>query len=219
MMRVLTAALLIATLAAAAPARPRTPAPRGAAAKVGQWKLVTDQMNANMQSGSFSAPGHVTMTRADGSVIAADRASGNYKQHKATLFGNVSVHDASGTFGLQSARGTQAQSRGPATLTTDELRVDDSTHLYDALGNVHYVQGDTSADAQSAHLNDATHVLNMTGKVHVVQGDRTLDSDRATYDTQTGYGEADDNVTVTFPGVTPTFATPKPISIKAPKIP
>lgn len=157
------------------------------------------------------------MTRADGSVIKADRANGNYKKKQAVLVGNVSVHDTSGTFGLSSAKGTQAQSRGPATLTSDRLRVDDEAHLYDANGNVHYEQGDTHVDAASAHLDDATHILTLTGKVHIVQADRTLDAQTASYNTQTGSGEADSNVVMTFPGVTPSIATPKPI--KAPVIP
>jgi lipopolysaccharide assembly outer membrane protein LptD (OstA) len=62
-------------------------------------------------------------------------------------------------------------------------------------------------------------MLTLVGKVHVVQGDRTLDADTATYNTQTGTGEADDNVLVTFPGVTPSIATPKPITVKGPAIP
>ena len=186
-------------------------APQSTNAKVGEWDLRTGRLNANLASGAFSAPGKVTLTRSDGSVIVADRANGNYKQRKANLFGHVSVHDASGTFGLKSAQG--AQSRGPATLTSDELRLDDNTHLYDASGSVHYEQGETTADAKTAHLNDATHELELTGKVHVVQSDRTIDADRAIYNTQTGAGEADSNVVVTFPGITPTFATPKPIKI------
>lgn len=209
---------LIVALVAAAP-KPHPSAAPNAAAKVGQWTLVTDQLHANLATGQFSAPDHVTMTRADGSTIQADRASGNYKQQKASLLGNVSVHDTSGTFGLKSAQGTQASSRGPATLTADELLLDDKVRLYDAKGNVHYAQGDTDVDAQTAHLNDNTHVLDLAGKVHVVQGDRTLDADTATYNTQTGTGEASSNVTVTFPGVTPSIATPKPITIKGPAIP
>jgi lipopolysaccharide export system protein LptA len=183
------------------------------------WTLITDQVNANMASGAFSAPDHVKMTRTDGSTVEADRANGNFKQHQASLFGHVTIHDASGTFGLKSAQGTQAQSRGPATLTADELRVDDQTHLYDANGNVHFTQGDTTADAQTAHLNDATHVLTMTGKVHLVQGNRIIDAESATYNTRSGFGEADKNVTIMFPGITPSIATPKPIKIKGPAIP
>lgn len=211
-------AVLVALVAAAPARRSRVPA-TVTPSPTPQWHLVTDQLHANMRTGAFSAPDPLTMTRTDGSVIQADRATGNYKQHDATLYGHVSVHDASGTFGLKSAKGTQAQSRGPATLTADELHVNDKTRLYDAKGNVHLVQGDTTVRAQTAHLNDATHVLHLVGKVHVVQGDRTLRSDRATYNTQTGFGVANNNVLITFPGIKPSIATPKPIKIKGPKIP
>ncbi len=202
--------LAIAALVAAAPS-PKS----GAAAKIGEWNLTTDQLTANLFSGAFAAPHHVTLTRADGSIIVADRATGNYKKRQANLFGHVSVHDASGTFGLRSAQ--SEQSRGPATLTSDQLSLDDAAHLYDAKGNVHYEQGQTNVDAQTAHLNDATHELDLSGKVHVVQADRTLDADSATYNTLSGDGEASTNVLITFPGITPTFATPKPL--KVPKIP
>lgn len=197
--------IAIAALVAAAPA----PKP-SASAKIGEWNLKTDQLSANLASGGFDAPHHVTLTRSDGSVIVADRATGNYKQRQANLFGHVSVHDASGTFGLKSAG---EQPRGPATLTSDELHVDDSAHLYDASGSVHYEQGDTTADAQKAHLNDVTHQLDLSGKVHTVQADRTLDADTVTYNTLTGAGEANANVLMTFPGITPSFATPKPLKI------
>ena len=97
--------------------------------------------------------------------------------------------------------------------------MDDVTHLYDAVGSVHYAQGQTTVDAEKAHLNDLTHRLDLSGKVHVVQGERTLDADTATYNTMTGDGEADGNAMMTFPGVTPSIATPKPIKLPGVKIP
>ncbi len=206
-------AILLLLGAAAAHARPST----HSSASVGQWDLQTDRLSANMGSGDFSAPDRVTLTRADGSVIHADRANGNYKQRQAALYGHVSLQDTGGTFGLKSAK--PAQSRGPAMLTSDQLHVDDTAHLYDAKGHVHYEQADTNVDAENAHLNDVTHQLDLTGKVHVIEGDRTLDADRATYNTLTGQGVAQNNVTLTFPGITPSIATPKPIVIKKPKIP
>jgi lipopolysaccharide assembly outer membrane protein LptD (OstA) len=207
-MKRLFAAALLGTMLAAAP--------KSAAAPVGAWNLVTQQLNANVQSGAFSAPGPVTMTRADGSKVVADRATGNYKTKQAQLFGHVRVDDRSGTFGLKSASGDH---RGPALLTADELRIDDRSHVYDALGNVHYDQGTTTADADAAHLNDVTHRLVLTGKVHVVEGDRLLDAQTAVYNTATGAGEANGDVTMIFPGGFITLATPKPIVIKRPKIP
>jgi|SRR5579884_949028 len=217
MIRAAIAALM---LVAALTPKPSTAPKPSAQAKIGEWNLQTDRLTANLASGEFDAPDHVTLTRADGSVIQADRAGGNYKQRQATLAGHVSVRDVSGTFGLQSAQNANAaQPRGPATLTSDDLKLDDAAHLYDASGNVHYEQGETKVDAQTAHLNDATHELDLSGKVHVVRADQTLDAERATYNTQSGDGTAEKNVMVTFPGAPITIATPKPINIKKPKIP
>ncbi|HEV3152466.1 MAG TPA: LPS export ABC transporter periplasmic protein LptC [Candidatus Baltobacteraceae bacterium] len=207
--------LVAAALPKAVPPVTKTPSPAPAQQPV--WNMKTSQMNANMLSGRFSAPNHVLLLRGDGSTVDADRAAGNYKQKRASLFGHVTVHDVGGTLGLHSA--TNVQTRGPATLTADELHVDDQNHTYDAAGHVHYEQADSIADADTAHLNDATHELDLRGKVHVVQGDRTIDSDHATYNTLTGLGQADTNVTITMPGPSPSIATPKPITLKKPKIP
>jgi len=206
------AASLILLIAAAPKATPSAKS----SATVGAWTLVTTEVEANLKTGAFKAPQHVTMTRADGSIVEADKATGNYKKKQAVLTGNVSVHDASGTFGLKSA---QAVKRDPATLTADTVTINDVTHLYDADGSVHYAQGQTAVDAQKAHLNDLTHRLDLSGKVHVVQGERTLDADTATYNTATGDGEADGNAMMTFPGAPISVATPKPITLHGPKIP
>jgi lipopolysaccharide export system protein LptA len=202
------------SFASAAPEKNAPPAK--ATASVGGWTLTTTEVEANLKTGAFKAPKHVTMTRADGSVVDADSATGNYKRKRAVLVGHVSVHDASGTFGLKSA---QAVHRDPATLTADKVALDDVSHLYDAKGSVHYAQGPTTVDADTAHLNDVTHRLDLSGKVHVVQGERTLDAATATYNTATGDGEADGNAMMIFPGVTPSIATPKPIILRGPKIP
>lgn len=198
------AALIAASACIAQAAQPK------ATATVGSWTLATTQMAFNPSTGDFSVPVPLTMTRADGSTVQADRGSGNYKKKTAALYGHVTVHDVSGTFGLKSSSGA---SRGPATLSTDQLMLDDAAHVYDAQGHVHYVQGETTVDAQRAHLNDVTHKLNLSGAVHAVQGERTLDSETATYNTLTGEGEADGNATLIFPGAAPTIATPKPIVI------
>lgn len=212
--RYAAALMLAAASGSLAMAAPKKAPPAQSA--VGGWTLKTDEIEANLKTGNFNAPHHVTMTREDGSVVDADQAQGNFKRKRATLTGNVSVHDASGTFGLRSA---QAVKRDPATLTADTVALDDLAHVYDADGNVHYSQGQTTVDAQKAHLNDVTHRLDLSGKVHVVQGQRTLDSDTATYNTVTGDGEADGNAMMIFPGFVPSIATPKPIILHGPKIP
>ncbi|MBV9271580.1 MAG: LPS export ABC transporter periplasmic protein LptC [Candidatus Eremiobacteraeota bacterium] len=209
----IASAAFVATIAAA-PRSAKTPHKPKESVAVGGWTLETEQLDADTQNGDFSSPVKVHLTRGDGSTIDADRANGNYKRHQANLFGHVEIHDVSGTFGMKSAQNAPHQ---PATLATDELRVDGTTRVYDAQGNVHYEQGESTAEADHARLNDVTHRLDMVGKVHVVQGDRTLFADRATYDTVSGHGLAEGNVRMEFPGVTPVIATPKPITIK--KIP
>ena len=206
----LTLAIFGGSLAGAAPKKTVT------TTTIGGWTIQATETDMNLASGAFAVPHPFTMTRLDGSTVNADRAVGNYKKKQAVLYGHVSVHDANGTFGLHSA---QPAHHDPATLTADTLKIDDASHLYDADGNVHYVQGQTTADADTAHLNDVTHRLDLSGKVHVVQGERTLDAQTATYNIATGDGEADGNAMMTFPGGTASIATPKPIIIRGPKIP
>jgi len=210
--RIAAAALTLEAFAGS----PAGAAPKKVVTTIGGWTIQTDQTDLNLASGAFAVPHAFTMTREDGSTVTADRAVGNYKKKQAVLYGHVSVHDANGTFGLKSA---QTVHHEPATLTADTLKLDDALHLYDADGNVHYVQGQTTVDAQMAHLNDVTHRLDLSGKVHIVQADRTLDAQTATYNTATGDGEADGNAMMTFPGLAPSIATPKPIIIRGPKIP
>ena len=205
MKRIAALAVVVATIAAAPQAT----------TTVGAWSMVTERLNADLRTGAFSAPDHVEMTRADGSTVTADRASGNYKQRLVTLYGNVVLHDEGGSFGLQSARSNE---RGPANLTADTLTFDDATHLYDASGHVHYTQADRSMDAEHAHLDDESHELTLDGDVHVVDGNRTLDAQHAVYNTQSGLGQAAGNVVMEFPGAHIAIATPKPIVIKGPKI-
>lgn len=208
MKRIAAVFSLLALLGAAS--RP-SPPPQ---AQVAGWTMEADRVDGDTQTGDFSVPSHVTLTRTDGSTIEADRATGNYRRHQAQLFGHVQVHDVSGTFGMRSAANAPHE---PATLTCDELRVDGGKRLYDAKGSVHFVQGQTTADSDTAHLNDVAHKLNLDGKVHVVQGDRTMDAGHATYDTLSGDGQATSNVRMVFPGAPVTLATPKPIIIKSKK--
>ncbi len=190
--------------------------PQQATAAIGEWNLSTSRLDTNLRTGTFNAPAHVSMLRADGSTVDADSAKGNYRKRWATLTGNVKLYDLHGNFGLNSAKQVQ---QGPATLLADQLHIDDISRLYDAKGHVHYSQGNATVDADRAHLDDAANKLDLYGKVHVVQGERTLDCTHAAYDTRTGDGEADGNVAIAFPGIKPSIATPKPITIKPPKIP
>lgn len=232
MIRTLAVVLAASLLAAAPtptpkpsakPAPPRaaapTPAPAdtgsGTSFNVGVWTVHASLLDVSFKNGDFSTPQKIVMNRAGGD-ITADRASGNYKSQQATLYGNVVMHDTQGNFaGLSST--SASQSRGPATLTANQVQIDGKAKVYTATGNVHYVQADSTVDADKGTLNDDTHELFLVGNVHIVQGDRNMTAERVRYNTVTGNAHAEGNVTMQFPSqISPHFATPKPITIRNP---
>ena len=192
----------------------------------GEWNVHADSVDLNEKTGVFSVPGHILLTRPTGD-INADKAKGNYKQKKATLIGHVVLHDTQG--GAFANFGTGQEPNGvPSTLTTDRLDIDSITKYYVATGNVHYIQGARTIDAQKGTLddktkdltlytlhfvqgtqtvdstqgvlNDRTHILDLTGKVHIVDADRKMDADHVVYNTATGQMHAQGNVIMSFPG-------------------
>jgi lipopolysaccharide export system protein LptC len=217
---------LLPALAAAALLLAATPAPRPSPAaapgndtfQVGVWTVHASLMDVNFKDGDFSTPNQLTMTRGGGD-ITADRASGNYKSKDATLYGHVVMHDSEGNFaGLSSTKASK--SRGPSTLTADQVHIDGVGKMYTATGNVHYVQADTSVDADTGVLNDLTHDLDLKGNVKIVQGSRNMLAGHVLYNTISGQAHAEDNVTMQFPSeVNPRIATPRPIHIREPKFP
>jgi len=184
--------------------------------KVGVWTVRMTQVDVNFKTGNFSTPDRVEMTRESGD-ITGDRASGNYKTKDVTIYGHVVMHDTQGNFaGLSSTK--PAHSRGPATLTADQVHIDGTAKVYTATGTVHYVQADTTTDADKGTLNDLSHDLDLVGNVHIVQGDRNMAADHVLYNTVSGQAHAEGNpVTMQFPSeVNPHIATPRPIKIKNP---
>ncbi len=160
----IVALLLAVTLAAAAP----KPAPQGRAVGFGlsDWHVSTGQLDiGNWDTGDFTAPLPITLTR-PGSTIQADRAVGNFKQKKATLTGNVVLHDTNGV--LTNFAG-QSGSHAPATLTCENLTIDGMTKTYVATGGVHFMQGGSDVHADRAVMNGATHGLQLYGHVQLQQ--------------------------------------------------
>lgn len=150
---------------AAAVASPPAPAP-GAGFSFSDWNVSTGQLDANWQNGNFTTPGRVVLTR-PGSDIQADHATGNFKQHQATLTGHVVLHDNRGV--LTNFAG-QTGSKAPATLTCDNLNIDGTTKTYIATGNVHFIQGASDVRADRAVMNGLTHDLHLYGSPqHPVQ--------------------------------------------------
>ncbi|MGD0967873.1 MAG: LPS export ABC transporter periplasmic protein LptC [Candidatus Aquilonibacter sp.] len=183
--------------------------------QVGVWTVRASLLDTNFKTGDFSTPQQLTMTR-EGGDITADRASGNYKSKSSTLYGHVVMHDTEGNFaGLSSTK--PAKSRGPSTLTADQVHIDGVGKIYTATGNVHYVQADTTVDADKGVLNDTSHDLDLTGNVKIVQGQRNMAANHVLYNTITGQAHAEGDVTMQFPSaVTTHVATPKPIHIPNP---
>jgi lipopolysaccharide assembly outer membrane protein LptD (OstA) len=232
MKRIASAVMVVAALIAAMPtpkpslsaspsptpsARPN-PSASGSASpnsQVGVWNVRASLMDVNFKSGDFSTPQQLTMTRGGGD-ITADRASGNFKSKSATLYGHVVLHDTEGNFaGLSSTK--PSKSRGPSTLTADQVHINGLGKVYTATGHVHYVQADTTVDADNGVLNDLTHDLDLTGNVHIVQGERNMAANHVLYNTISGQAHAEGDVTMQFPSEVNTHvATPRPIHISNP---
>jgi lipopolysaccharide assembly outer membrane protein LptD (OstA) len=157
------AALLAASLIAASPKSAQPPKAVGFG--LSDWHVATGQLDANWQSGAFSTPGRIELTR-PGSDISADRATGNFKTHSATLTGHVVLHDNNGV--LTNFAG-QNGSKAPATLTCDNLTIDGVTKTYVATGNVHFIQGGSDVRAGRAVMNGITHDLHLYDHVQLQQ--------------------------------------------------
>ncbi len=129
---------------------------------LGGWQINTGEVDTNWQTGAFSAPVPVLLTR-PGSKIQANRASGNFKSKQAVLSGNVRVYDQSGTL-------TNFASNGkPSSLTCDALQVDGISKIYVATGSVHFSQGASWANADRAVMNGNSHDLHLYGHVSIHQ--------------------------------------------------
>lgn len=176
------------------------------------WTIHASPVDLNFHSGDFSTPSHITATQGSGD-ISADRASGNFKTKAMTMYGHVIVHDTEGNFaGLSSTK--PAKSKGPSTLTADQVHIDGVGKVYTATGNVHYVQADTTVDANTGVLNDISHDLNLKGNVKIVQGDRNMIADHVLYNTVSGQAHAEGDVTMQFPSeVNKSIATPRPLHV------
>jgi lipopolysaccharide assembly outer membrane protein LptD (OstA) len=154
---------------AAAPAP--TLAPKGSGSGAGfsfsDWHVSTGQLDANWQSGVFSTPGHITLTR-PGSDISADRSNGNFKSHQATLTGHVVLHDNNGVLTNFAGQPPSAP-HVPAMLTCDNLNIDGKSKTYIATGNVHFTQGPSEVRANRAVMDGISHDIHLYGNVQLTQ--------------------------------------------------
>ena len=157
----LTAALLLIAAKGPPPASPGT----GAGFSFSDWHVTTGELNANWDSGNFTTPGRIVLTR-PGSDIQADHATGNFKTHQATLTGNVVLHDNNGV--LTNFAGQTGRPQ-PATLTCDNLNIDGTSKTYVATGKVHFSQGGSEVHADRAVMNGLTHDIHLYGHVQLQQ--------------------------------------------------
>ncbi len=179
---------------------------------VGVWTVHASLLDVNFKDGDFSTPKQVTMTRGGGD-ITADRASGNYKS-KARDALRPCRH---ARYRRQLRRHLQHQAREIARtldLTADQVHIDGVGKIYTATGHVHYVQADTTVDADNGVLNDFTHELDLKATSRSCKAIATCKRVTCSTIRVSGQAHAEDDVTMQFPSdVNPHIATPRPIHI------
>jgi len=167
-----TAAFLLAASPSPGPTKPgpAPSAPGVSGMEMNGYQIETDQTNWNLNSGNFTMPHEVKVTR-PGTDARGDKAKGNTKLGTATLIGNVIVHDSGNA---PEAKDAGPDYQGPATITADELTLDSKNKSYDARGNVRFVQGNRVGTAERAVLNETQHTLHMEGNVVLAEGKTSM---------------------------------------------
>jgi lipopolysaccharide assembly outer membrane protein LptD (OstA) len=145
------------------------------------YQIETDQTNWNLNSGDFTMPHEVKVTR-PGTDARGDHAKGNTKLGTATLIGGVVVHDNGNA---PEAKEAGSDYQGPSTITCDELTIDSKNKSYDARGNVHFVQGNRVGTAERGVLNQNKHTLHLEGNVVLAEGQSTMKAAVVDYNLQT----------------------------------
>src|ERR1700733_9609857 len=164
-----TAFVLLAASPSPGPAPASSPASSPAASsgmEMNGYQIETSQTNWNLNSGDFTMPHEVKVTR-PGTDARGDHAKGNTKLGTATLIGNVIVHDSGSAPEAKDAGGDY---QGPSTITCDQLTLDSKNKSYDAQGNVHFVQGNRTGTAERGVLNQQAHTLHLEGNVVLSEG-------------------------------------------------
>jgi lipopolysaccharide export system protein LptA len=179
--------LLAATLVAAAavlpaPGASQTVSPVSSGLEMNGYQIITDQTNWNLNTGDFTMPKEVKVTR-PGSDARGDHAKGNTKLGTATLIGSVVIHDDGGAPEAKDA-GSEYNKNGPSTITCDTLTLDSKNKAYDAQGNVHFTQGNRTATAARGVLNQVAHTLHLEGNVVLTEGGSSMKADVVDYNLQ-----------------------------------
>lgn len=171
----------LATAAAALVLLAASPPAGSPGMEMNGYQIETDQTNWNMNSGDFTMPHEVKVTR-PGTDVRGDKAKGNTKLGTATLIGSVVVHDSGSA---PEAKDAGPDYQGPATITCDELTIDSKNKSYDARGNVRFVQGNRIGTAERGVLNEMKHTLHMEGNVVLAEGQTSMKAAVVDYNLQT----------------------------------
>jgi len=152
--------------------------PLSFSSRLGSLSLSFTEFDWNQKTGDFVIPGEIK-GKTTSSDFRADRANGNDKLGYITLIGHVVVHSQGGGHGPRAGQ--------PVSVTSDQLRYDYRAGIYTATGNVHASQGDATLAASVMRLDDSAHVANLSGGVHYQSGaGRNLDTQALTYHTDSG---------------------------------
>jgi lipopolysaccharide export system protein LptA len=181
-LRALAAGATAFVLLAAAPGPAASGAPAASSGmEMNGYQIQTDQTNWNLNTGDFTMPHEVKVTR-PGTEARGDHAKGNTKLGTATLIGNVTVHDSGNA---PEARDVGGDYQGPSTMTCDELTLDSKTKTYDAQGHVRFVQGNRVGTAERGVLNQLQHTLHLEGNVVLAEGQTSMKAAVVDYNLQT----------------------------------
>ena len=143
-------------------------AAHGPSLTFGGWSMQTTDVLTNVVTGDFTLPQRVSLTRADGSTVVADRASGNFKRKTIDLHGHVVLHDNGGALG-RGVGVNAGKTAKPATMNCNRLQIDEIAKLYVATGAVKYAQGNSVMNADKAILDNGKHKVRLSGHVRVSQ--------------------------------------------------
>jgi lipopolysaccharide assembly outer membrane protein LptD (OstA) len=179
-MTAVTAFVLLAASPSPGPATASSPA-ASSGMEMNGYQIETDQTNWNLNSGDFTMPHAVKVTR-PGTDARGDHAKGNTKLGTATLIGGVIVHDNGSA---PEAKDVGPDYQGPSTITCDELTIDSKNKSYDARGNVRFVQGNRVGTADRGVLNQLQHTLHLEGNVVLAEGQSTMKAGVVDYNLQT----------------------------------
>ena len=140
--------------------------------QIGRFTIEFRNSNYNLKTGDIVLTGGVRGKGPDGD-FRADRAFGNRERREITLVGSVEAH--------------RVAAAEPITLRSDTATIDERTRTYIATGNVNAIVGARTMSADQMRLDDASHVFTLTGNVHIMEPPgRSLATAQLIYHDDTG---------------------------------